>query len=496
MKAGINVEKFGNLLLLSVLLLALLMTAFLLYWAGFQVTRNYPMEYRENTVLLNTGLLVAGKNPYALEFRPVYMNVYGIAYQWVVSPFAKLFGNSYFVHRTISCLFIFASAALLVWAFRKDNISRQLSLLGALIFICFLLQGISITARPDSLGTFLFLGSLIVPYCMNFSRAGLAISIACGVLGFLAKPYFFVGLPLLGLYLLLKSSWKTAITYGIASAAALALMVVMINKIYPCYFTEVFFIHLNAAIKDWAHLRKTGGEFLMLVCGFLAVLLLWLIINAKRLLRREFTLHLSVVVLVCMTVIMVFKLGLHAGNGIIYYHQFLTPFVLWAGLLACRSWRPIVIPLALICINLLIISKTVRGAPRDYTENWQEIARVMEPGTNIFHLPHLAHILIKQGKPIYDSGATEYYYHGANKNFTAIKETYLQRGIAYQTNLVQMVRNRQFDRILVNPELCRLIPFSEIEKNYQMLDVLPAPMVFPWGPLELFTVQLWVRRNN
>lgn len=484
-----SIGKFSDLLLFSALGLAVVMTGFLLYWAIFQITRPYPMEYRENIALLNTGLLAGGENPYSLEHKPEVMNLFGIAYHWVVAPVSLVFGNTFLLHRLISLVALLVSSGLIWWVCRKDTIRPAYAVMGALLFLCYHLEGLSITARPDSIGLMFFLGSTMIPYCFNYSRASLGISIVFGLLGFLSKSYFFVGMPLVALFLFLRGSRWEGIQYGFAAGGAMLGAIFCIHFIYPTYFTEIYFIVMNAASRDWGHLRKVGGEFLVVAGGLLAVLVLSLPI-------KKFPLHFATMTLGVMSLIMVFKLGLHNGNGILYYHQFLTPFLIWGALVAAKSFQVAIIPVALLTINLLVMSSGVRGAPRDYSEQWKEIERVVAPGTNVFHLPHVGHLLAAQGKKVYDSGATEYWYHASSNNFTAIKTPFIERGKGYQSNLEQMVRTKQFDRILVNPQLCRLIPFSLIESNYVIVDVLPAPMAFPYGPPELFNLQLWVPRKE
>jgi hypothetical protein len=117
----------------------------LLFWKllVFQwslLSNPFPNEYREGSILLTTQALLDGKNPYALAQQPEYTNVYGILYHLAVYPFAKLFGNGFPVHRSVSAAFILATCGVAVWIMRwmktpwVINLGASLILYGHLLF--------------------------------------------------------------------------------------------------------------------------------------------------------------------------------------------------------------------------------------------------------------------------------------------------------------------------------------------------------------------------
>src|SRR5258706_14001478 len=65
---------------MGVLVMASVCAGYVALWIGFQVFSRYPLEFRENAVLFTADLQHRGENPYALEYRPVFVNVYGIGY--------------------------------------------------------------------------------------------------------------------------------------------------------------------------------------------------------------------------------------------------------------------------------------------------------------------------------------------------------------------------------------------------------------------------------
>ena len=189
-------ERLAKYLVPLVVLVALVFGGYVGAWVWRNVEADYPMEFRENAALFTSGLQVEGKNPYSVEYRPVYVGLYGIGYYWVSYPFARWFGNSYQTLRLVSVAFVVASCGMLIWGLRTDRCPWWAALSGGLLLFSQLGQGLSITARPDGFGLCLLLASLVVPYRHRFSPGSLAISAALSILGYLTKPYFVLGLPL------------------------------------------------------------------------------------------------------------------------------------------------------------------------------------------------------------------------------------------------------------------------------------------------------------
>jgi len=76
------------------------------------ISTDIQLEFREGAQLVFTQNLLDGKDPYAIENQPQAFYVYGPIYNLVVYPFAKVFGNTFSLHRIISGLFITCSIFL------------------------------------------------------------------------------------------------------------------------------------------------------------------------------------------------------------------------------------------------------------------------------------------------------------------------------------------------------------------------------------------------
>jgi hypothetical protein len=179
----------------------------------------FQNEYREGAAIFPTYLLLKGSNPYELENQPQAANMYGILYHLVVYPFALIFGSNLIIHRVVTAFFIWGACYLFYYATRHIKISLSLGLCATLILYRYLIEGTNPLARPDGLGTFLFLGSIVIPWRYKYSLGSLIISITLGVLAFLTKPYFVLSLPLLMTYLFLFRSKTEGLKYGVISVA-------------------------------------------------------------------------------------------------------------------------------------------------------------------------------------------------------------------------------------------------------------------------------------
>ena len=133
-----------------------------------------PQEMREGAVVWITQLLLEGRNPYSLTELPEGANVYGIFYHLVVLPFARVFGNSFAVHRIVSAAAILGACALLYRMLRRMEVSRALSAIGVLVLYSSSVYFTSPLARPDSLGLLLSLASLTLLFRDRVTPAAFA----------------------------------------------------------------------------------------------------------------------------------------------------------------------------------------------------------------------------------------------------------------------------------------------------------------------------------
>ena len=505
-------EKLAKYLVPLVLLVALVCGGYVGAWAWRSTKADYPMEYRESAVLLSSALQLEGKNLYSLEQRPLCVNLFGAGYYWISYPFARWFGNSYQVLRTVSLAFVLASCGMLVWGLRADRCPWWAAVSGGALLLGQLGQGLSITARPDGLGVFLLLGSLVIPYRRQFSPGSLAISGALSILGYLTKPYCVLGLPLVGLYVFLFNNKLKGLVFGLADALALLLSLVAMNAFYECYLTETIVVQHNLVPRSFAHLVRVGGQFLrdnlgvfvIIIGGFVS----WMLTRQKVTSRaatgggadfwriRSPLLPVNVpfpaVILACNGVVMVLALGLNPGNDVLYYHQLISPFLLWqAMLLAGQKGRWQGACLLVLLANMVWLGVQRPHWPKDQSPAWRKLEGLIASHQHVFAAPHLSHLLARHGLPVSDAGTTQYALYAFRQNPARVVENYRQRTLAFLQDIDNQLVNEQFDLVLVCHSYSPLIQREHLQAHYLCKGQLSAPMTFGYW-LDSCPLEMWV----
>jgi hypothetical protein len=209
-----------------------------------------------------------------------------------------------------------------------------------------------------------------------------------GILGLLTKPYFFLLIPYIFLYLFIFNSKLKAIKYGLLSSIALLVVVTLTNFLFESYFNNTFFAHLNAPIGNDAlndpyfsiiQLTSYIKHNLGLSIISLIIFLLWLAhifskllklfleirdtnnnfsfnvasnniifditnLNEPLIKRKKLTnkynqaweqekngnIYFNFIVFCLVTSLFVFfaRMGHHRGNWLIYIHQLISPFLI------------------------------------------------------------------------------------------------------------------------------------------------------------------------
>src|SRR5208283_5145816 len=155
-----------------------------------------------------------------------------------VLPLAMVWGSTPFTHRVVSCFFIVMTCGCLLWGLRVSRVSCSLSAVAVATLFAFLSTGLSIVSRPDSLGQFLFLASIVLPFACRYSASSLAISIGLSLFALLTKSYFVLGAPFLAVYLFGFESKSKGLWYTLGFGAALAVTVLVTHEICETWLTN------------------------------------------------------------------------------------------------------------------------------------------------------------------------------------------------------------------------------------------------------------------
>jgi hypothetical protein len=502
------------------------------------IANPFQNEYREGATLLSTAALLAGKNPYALANQPEYTNVYGIVYNLFVYPFARLFGNTLPVHRGVSAGFVMGDCLLLFGIMRWMKIGVLVSVASTLIFYAHLLFYVTPLARPDAMGVFLFLIAIFAPLRFQYSTRSLALSIVSGILAFLVKPYFLLGLIGAIVHTFLFRSRRSGLKYGFFALAALVAALLLMQTIFETYLNNTFLIHANIKILgsslDFVNQQITVysqrnlgliGLIALGVFSWLSRQSAWkwdslpLSIPKLRLTPREGpmvhqppVIGLTLTLLGLNSLVFFFSMGRHAGNWLIYMHQLLSPFlILWAASLANDlvaqsptnrlQWQKLLVPL-LLGVNLVSVTAAdflPTLSPAQLSQ-WNSLEQLIAQHQRVFNSPAVASILMQQGKPVFDSGQSEYFVVGANDTASMwgmIPADFriLERNNQFLRDIQTSVVQQNYDLVVLTHQRSTFLSAELVKQQYDLLGTFPAPM--PPAPLlspKKWQLDVWVPR--
>ena len=456
----------------AVLLLAL-------FWHHWQIiVAPVPLDLYEGTMLLVTGIIADGGNPYTREFQPYAADVYPPLYNLLVAPLSHVFGNSFQLHRSVSAFFIVCAAALAALATWKKSASRQQGFAAGVMLYAALLFYATPVSSTNAVGMVVFLAGLIVPWWRGFSNGSLLFALLCGLLAFYAKQYFILNMAILCLYLFLFVSMRRALILGVMYALALVLSLVLVHQSSPYYLDNTLFAPSAAisGLQHWDILLLQLRLYLHTYAGLLIVLLLvfigWLArFDARSVLSTvEATPRAShwpgslfkhpvdffAFCLFWATLIIVFWLGRNPGNYMTYLFQLMSPFLLIGGftVVAGASGK------ARLALPLLLLSfyQSWSILHKDFSADmnaWARVDGMVAASDEVLASQMLVATLLKHDKKVYQDGHTFYLPLAVNKPKWMLKELEQDRvgtvWAEYIDELYGKIKRKEFDLILVSP---------------------------------------------
>lgn len=518
--------------LLYLYLFVILALLILLLQNHFQlITATVPLDYYEATMPAVTGVIAEGKNPYTFELQPSNADVYTPLYNIVVAPLAIVLGNTFLVHRSVAGIFIFLSCLLCYFATLKGSRSRPDSMAAAVTLYAALLFYATPVASTNSIGTFLFLLSLLIPWMYDFTNKSLVVGLICGLLAFYSKQYFVAGLGFLSLYLFMAVSMKRAILFGISSVISFISSLTLVHITSPYFLDNTIFA--GKVITDMIASTKSVNKQVLFFGEVYSSLLILLLIGTGHIVWKRYrgtqksavstNQKLSVNVkefnkpllnkkidfqwfcFACSTIVIVFILGRNPGNYMTYLFQLMSPFLLIAGFtFIAKSNYPkaLLLPFIFYCFY-----QTYTILPKDFsinsthTANWNKLTAMIQSSDHVFTSPMLLMPVVESGKKIYQNGHSRFFiFAGAKPKFFQKTEERMRVGSIARNhinNLYQNIKTQKFDLILLDhwthmPH----IPFEPnlgkkyLEDFYELRASLPVSMIKrPGGGQKI--VQVW-----
>lgn len=476
-----------------------------MYFSFFTLTIPYQIEYREGAAQVMTRMLLRGENPFSFENQPLGMNNYGIGYNLIVLPFAKLFGNTLIVHRSISLFFLFACSflvAITLWMAKKDALP---SIIGG-IFIIVLLAGLGgLGAFPAAMGEFLFLAAVLIPFLCSFRYSSLITSALLSVAAFYTKPYFVFGFGIVMIYAFVFISRQKSIMYGLFFLSIFVLSFFGVRYIFKLYFIDTFISNLFNASRSPAHLRtqlmEMGAEFYP---GILVGISL-LIFNPPKFssqnfirmnfLSRSSFLRLDTPLLnvpinyFAFTFVsgflgFILVLGLHKGSYMIYAYQIvLPPFILWLLQTLNPKNRFSTIAFGSLIGNILLLYGILLNPAflrQGDSVAWRNLYNDVRNSQRILNSPAIVSALIDANITPIDSGQTEYYYNIERYSDNILMgpgyDEVRDKGIIYRQSIQNVIKSRAFDVIFTTEKYGNLIALDLISQYYVQVDTITVEM--------------------
>ncbi|MDD5570114.1 MAG: hypothetical protein PHD97_03055 [Bacteroidales bacterium] len=484
-------------------ILLLLISKLMIYHYNI-ITNPYPSEYREGALIETTNMLLNGENPYSIENQP-HTNVYGILYSIACYPFAKIFGSTLLIHRAISGLFIFLSCFVVFLFAKRRKLPLIFTCLLSLILYGTLLYFITPLSRPDSLGLFMFLLALYIPYKYDYSYKSLMISIILGILAFFTKSFFLLLFPYLCSYIFLFNSKKKGLIYLFLSTALTVPTILFLNSFMETYVTNTFFNHINFSSWQPCNINYFLKQMLFFIksnFGIFVIALLSLIIvifEMKKEIKSsvinfkltgfisnrinfnkplfKYNLHCIFFYLFCSAIILsLTNTGRHTGAWMTYFYQLLSPFLVLTVLeMIKKTYKQYVFFFVFGALNIYFLTYNI--LPQHDTErnknNWKKINNIIKGNNNILNSPTIAPLMQKNKINVYDCGQSEYYpfsytpkFFGFLPFFHNIDKLTTARLNSLNDNIINSVKNKNFDLIIFPNYYKNILPDSFLSKYY------------------------------
>jgi hypothetical protein len=483
----------------------LVLFSWFVYFSFSTIAIPYQIEYREGAAQVMTQILLRGGNPFSLEYQPLGMNNYGIGYNLLVLPFAKLFGNTLMVHRGISFFFLLASllfVARIIFLLKKDSL---ISVLCGLFIVVVLAGRGGLGAFPSAMGTFLYLSGIFIPFIYSFRYPSLIASALLSIMAYYTKPYFVICFLVVAVYTFVFISKRKGVVYSLFFLCVFGFLFLWVRYGFELYFIDTFIGNLSNENRSLRHLR---GQLVELLKEFfpsiiLSISLLFLngskfspgaLFRTKILSRSKF-LQLDAPLLnlpinyfafafIFCFLSFIFVLGLHGGSYMTSAYQIvLPPFILWLFQKLNSKSRFSIICFCLLFSNILILNNILLNPSflrqRDSVA-WKNLYSYVRDSRWVVNCPAVVSALIDIGIVPIDSGQTEYYYYIQSypnhilfgPEYDAVK----RHGILYRRSIRNAIRKGEFDKLILTEGYGNLISFDAVDQYYIKVETIAIDM--------------------
>ncbi len=500
---------------LLALLGAFISILYSIYFARSIITTPYEIGLREGAPQVLTGLLLSGKNPYVFENNPLAYNTYGILHNFVMLPFAFAFGNTLHIHRWVSFIFILLSTALGFGLILQRRGSIALAGIGAAFFMVGFIGLGGIGSGPTTLGTFLFLCTLYIPYLRSFDNKSLIISAFLALLALHTKAYNILSWGIALSYIFLFVSKKKGLLYFLYFLVFFLITFPIFRLFFPLYLVNVFGGNISNTFRSFEHLMT---QLMWLTIYFSPILLLTIFAFWKSLSKFpsqfigtklniaaldqpllgvsfDYFLYAPIVSMAAFILI----LGSHVGNYLSYtYEMVVSTFLIWFFTNYDTKKQFSVLTSILITANLFVWQYVTLNPKMLEIQNsfaWEKLYKSIDPSQKILNSPVFTSRAVELGIPVIDSGRTIYFYtmkpFPKNSLIGPSYEEYLRVGEDYSQTINTAIANKEYDLIYITKEMDVFYDLNLVRENYEMTDQF---IIYMDATNQKWVIQLWEPR--
>ncbi len=446
-----------------------------------------PQEMREGATVWITGLLLEGRNPYALSELPASANVYGIVYHLAVWPLALMFGNGFVVHRIVSGVSVAGACALTHRLLRREGADTLVTWTGVLMFFASSLYFVAPLARPDSLGLLLSMASITVLFRKRVTGGALAVGLVLALLALATKVYFAYPPFVLAAYMVLFGPRWRGLAYGLGVVSASVACLLGLTTVYPGYISLSLVANAGTTFNNGLHLMRQTSDWLVFSLPLTVALVALGGALMARPGRPKWLQRPSLFAFASVANATVFFgwLGWHAGAHMTYLFHLVTP-VLIPALLPAVGQRPwsraavaVALPLAL-ALNADYFPKTfARFTASEHS--FAGIGSTVRTYDHVLGSTEVAGVLALAGRPVYDTGQSEYFKDAvSDRSVPGMLPAEAVRGRweSFLGTLEGDIAAERFD-LIVRSRRYGLIPEDLVADHYHVVDTIEVD--FAWS---------------
>src|ERR1700722_2938924 len=393
-----------------------------------------------------------GLTPYTDAAMPTGVDVYGIFHLIVGRLLPASSDNVFLPLRLVSFISTLAAAILMAAVMlrqtKKTALDYVTAVLLALGLVAIGIRAGALIAKPDMLGYALFWSSILLPRFYGHSFKSCCVALLLGLLAYQTKPYFLIG-PLYVLLTAFIFNPRRGIILGVLFGLIFAALVASLYKLLPWYWWSTFWIHVSYSddfgnrsvlVKNLLHIARDNiGVCVLLLCGLAAAV--YGARRIKKVKRQPYSFYLArfrewvdtdggyITLYFLLSLKMVLRLESFGGGSFIYFYHLTFPALMMMAF-AYTSRLDLRVRYALLLVLFAQTAMWTRALTDihydldAYHAYWNKTRSYAERKGEVFGNSWISHILIEQGKPVYDYGQTQYFLFPAfgvhsKKHFSA-----------------------------------------------------------------------------